>query len=60
MSYEPPPTNDHEAQFYIEQGEVPPWRRVYNDGVDVTDKPDLWPDWVKDPSILRRRKRGRR
>jgi hypothetical protein len=61
MSYEPLPENDSQAQLYIDRDEVPPWRRVYNEGVDVTDGPELWPDWVKDPSILKRRKkRGRR
>ncbi len=60
MSYEPPPEHDRQAQFYIDRGEIPPWRRVYNDGKDVTDQPELWPDWVKNPSILRRRKRGGR
>ena len=61
MSYEPAPPIDSEAQFYIDSDEIPPWRRAYNDGVGVTYKPELWPDWVKDPTILQRRqKRGRR
>ena len=41
-------------------GGASPWRRFHNDGVNITDKPELWPDWVKDPSILRKRKRGGR
>ena len=35
---------EQEAQHYRERGEIPPWERVWNDGVDVTDKPELWPE----------------
>ena len=39
MPYEPPLTNDSKAQFCIAPAEIPPWRRVCNDGVHVNDAP---------------------
>ena len=61
MSYEPMPADGDSAErAYTDLGLIPPWKRVYNDGVDVTDEPELWPDWVRDPEVLRRRRgRGR-
>ena len=52
--------DDFEAQAvaaYRAEGIQPPWRRVWRNGVDVTDKPELWPELWADPAGFRRRRK---
>lgn len=35
--------NADPGKAWREVGLTPPWERVYRDGVDVTDSPELWP-----------------
>ena len=60
MSYEPIDGIDSAERAYLELGLIPPWKRVYADGKDVTDQPDLWPPEVTDPTLLRGRMKGGR
>lgn len=32
----------HVERLYVEAGSEPPWARVMRDGVDVTDRPEVW------------------
>ena len=46
------PTHDHQVaaaeQMWIDKGQIPPWWKVYDDGVDVTDDdPNAWPEVYK-------------
>ena len=45
------------VQLYLDNGMHPPWLRVWSDGVDVTDEPELWPDLWKDPASVRHPRR---
>ena len=45
-------------RVYRDAGVEPPWTRVYLDGVDVTDSPELWP-WPWAGTRSPRAKRGR-
>jgi hypothetical protein len=49
---------DADAQVFRDAGVEPPWERVYSNGVDVTDQPELWPDlWAHPEKFRRNRKR---
>jgi hypothetical protein len=48
-----------EDEYRERYGQEPPWTRVYRDGVDVTDTPELWPEWRTNPEVLRGRRGGR-
>jgi hypothetical protein len=46
-----------DAEIYRKAGVEPPWERVWRDGVDVTDQPELWPELWANPKRYRRRRR---
>jgi len=47
-----------DAETFRASGMEPPWERVWRDGVDVTDKPELWPELWTNPGRYRRRRKG--
>ena len=50
---------DPVVQLYLDHGMHPPWLRVWHEGVDVTDEPELWPPLWTDPQGTRKgRTRG--
>ena len=48
---------DREAQHYRDRGEKPPWEKIWADGEDVTDKPELWPEPIPRGRSRRYRKK---
>lgn len=53
----PDHTSNTDAELYRAAGVEPPWERVYNNGVDVTDQPELWPELWKYPEKFRKYRR---
>lgn len=52
----PSMNTDLAVALYRREGMEPGWTRVWRDGVDVTDRPELWPEWYTNPAVLRRRR----
>ena len=50
-------SREREAAAWRATGETPPWERVYNNGKDVTDHPELWPEPIPVGRARRYRKR---
>ncbi|ONI62634.1 hypothetical protein CSIV_14260 [Microbacterium sp. CSI-V] len=34
--------SEHTELVYLRAGSDPPWERPHRDGVDITDRPELW------------------
>lgn len=45
------PVDEGRELLYLRAGAEPPWERVKRDGVDVTDRPELWSPYQRERRV---------